>query len=154
MSARPSPRGFSLIEVLVALTVLAVGLMGVAKLFVVTIQGNASATSRLYAVNLGADLADRIRANRTGGAAYAGAPTNYSCAGGALRATLCTPTQMAANDLYLWKSQISTLMPAGATGTVTYAAGNTNLPSTYTITLAWKEAGTGQALSYAVRVVI
>ena len=109
------PRGFSLVEVLVALVVLAIGLIGVAKLFVVTIQGNASATSRLYAVNLGADLADRIRANRTAGVAYAGSPASYSCTGGALRATLCTPAQMAADDLNLWQTQVRSQLPPGAT---------------------------------------
>ena len=106
-------RGFSLVEVLVALVVLAIGLIGVAKLFVVTIQGNASATSRLYAVNLGADLADRIRANRTAGVAYAGSPASYGCTGGALKATLCTPAQMAADDLNLWQTQLRALLPAG-----------------------------------------
>ena len=34
------------------------------------------------------------------------------------------------------------------------SAGGTNLPSTYTITLSWPEAGTGQSLSYTLRVVI
>lgn len=154
LTSRTSTRGFTLVEVLVALIVLAIGLIGVAKLYVVTIQGNASATSRLYAVNLGSDLADRIRANRTGGSAYAGAAANNSCSGGALRATLCTSAQMAAHDLYLWQAQIAALMPPGTTGTVAYVSGGTNLPATYTITLAWREAGTGQQLSYAVRVVI
>ena len=152
MKARTA--GFTLVEVLVALVVLSIGLLGVAKLFVVTIQGNASATSRLYAVNLTADLADRIRANRSAGAAYAGTPANYACSGGALRATLCSPTQMAANDLWLWQTQVTSMMPSGATGTVAYVAGGANMPATYTITLSWREAGTGQLLSYALRVVI
>ena len=147
-------RGLSLIEVLVALVILAIGLLGVAKLYVVTIQGNASATSRLYAVNLGSDLADRIRANRTGGSAYAGSAANNNCSGGALRANLCSPTQMAAHDLYLWRAQIAALMPPGTSGSVSVATGGTNLPSTYTITLSWQEAGSGQSLSYALRVVI
>ena len=58
-------RGFTLVEMLIALVVLSIGMLGVAKLFVLTLQGNASATSRLYAVNLTSDLADRIRAYLT-----------------------------------------------------------------------------------------
>ena len=151
---RTAQAGFTLVEVLVALVVLSIGLLGVAKLYVVTIQGNASATSRLYAVNLASDLADRIRANRTAGSAYAGTAATNSCSGGALRATLCSSAQMAAHDLYLWQAQIAALMPPGTTGSVAVATGGTNLPSTYTVTLAWREAGTGQQLSYTVRVVI
>jgi type IV pilus assembly protein PilV len=147
-------QGFTLIEVLVALVVLAIGLIGVAKLFVVTIQGNASASSRLYAVNLTADLADRIRANRTGGAAYGGAAADYSCVGGVVGAVQCAPAQMAATDLYVWQAQIASTLPPGATGTVTYAAAGTNLPATYTIAVRWLEAGSGQSLSYTLRVII
>jgi len=151
---RRTARGFTLVEVLVALVVLALGLLGVAKLFVVTIRGNASATSRLYAVNLAADLGDRIRANRTAGIAYAGSAKDYGCIGGTVGAIQCSPAQMAATDLAQWHRQIASTWPSGATGTVTYASGGTGLPATYTITVAWLEAGTGQSLSYAVRVII
>jgi Tfp pilus assembly protein PilV len=131
-------------------------LLGVAKLYVVTIQGNASATSRLYAVNLTSDLADRIRANRTGGAAYAGTAANYGCSGGiwSTSVTLCTSAQMAAHDLYLWQAQIAALMPPGTVGAVSVTPAGNNLPSTYTITLSWREPGNGQTLSYTARVVI
>jgi type IV pilus assembly protein PilV len=147
-------RGFTLVEALAALVVLAIGLLGVAKLFLLTIRGNASTTSRLYAVNLAADLADRIRANRTAGSAYAGAGTDYGCVGGVMGATLCTPAQMAATDLLLWQRQISGIWPSGASGTVSYTAGGTGLPSTYAINVAWLEAGSGQSLSYTLQVIL
>jgi type IV pilus assembly protein PilV len=162
LSAKSNPprrpaasRGFTLIELLVALVVLSVGMLGIAKLFVVTLQGNASATSRLYAVNLATDLADRIRANRTAGIAYAGGGANNNCVGGVIGAVTCTPAQMAANDLLLWQQQVAATWPAGgAAANVLFVAGAPNTPNTYTITINWQEQGTGQQLSYVLNVQI
>ena len=77
-------RGFSLIEMMVAMVVLSIGMLGIANLFVVTLQANSSATSRQLANNLLGDIADRIRSNRTAIAAYAAAGANNNCAGSAL----------------------------------------------------------------------
>jgi len=60
-------RGFSLIEVLVALVVLSVGLLGLAALQSTATQFNASAYTRSQATLLAYDMADRIRANRQAG---------------------------------------------------------------------------------------
>lgn len=149
-------RGFTLVEMLIALVVLSIGLLGTAKLFVYTLQGNASASSRLIAVNLVGDLADKIRANRTGGAAYAGAAASNNCAGGTIGTTNCTPAQMAADDLFQWNAQIGSAWPGNvATGAVAYvAAAGANLPATYRITLNWQEQGTGQTLTYTLTVQI
>lgn len=148
--------GFSLIELMVALVVLSIGLLGAAKLFIVTLQGNASATSRMMAVNLVGDLGDRIRANRTAGAAYAGAAANNLCAVGAIGAHSCTPTQMAANDLYLWNAQVASTWPGGSpTSTVVYTAPvSAGLPGNYLITVTWTEPRTSQTLSFALNVMI
>jgi type IV pilus assembly protein PilV len=77
-SARPTrarhERGFSLIEVLVALVVLSVGLLGLAALQSTAAQFNASAYTRSQATILAYDIADRIRANRQ--AALGGAYTS------------------------------------------------------------------------------
>ena len=80
MSARRSmyanrlgQRGFTIVEALVALVVLAVGMLGIASLYVTTLRASGSAMSRMQAINLASDLGDRIRANRTAEAAYAGA---------------------------------------------------------------------------------
>jgi type IV pilus assembly protein PilV len=149
-------RGFSLVEVLVALVVLSIGLLGAARLFVVTLQGNASAESRLLALNLAEDIADRIRANRSAGTAYAGTPaTSNTCATGAISATVvCTPAAMAANDLYLWQQSITNTLAPGSTGTITVIPGTAGAPSSYGITLNWPEQSTGQTLTYTLNVQI
>src|SRR5690242_253194 len=100
--------GFSLVEVLVALVVLGVGLLGMASLYVTTLQANGTAISRTQAVNLATDLAERIRANPNGKANYAPAtaPTAaIGCYTGVV--TNCTPAQIASDDLFIWRQQVT-----------------------------------------------
>src|SRR5437879_7552951 len=77
------PRGFTMVEMLVALVVLAVGMLGVAILFGISLHSGSSAISRMQAVNLAADIADRNRANRRAGItpnnAYGGAAADNGC---------------------------------------------------------------------------
>ena len=148
--------GFTLVEMLIALVVLSIGLLGAAKLFIVTLQGNAGAESRLAAVNLASDIGDRIRANRAAGAAYTAAAANNGCAVGAIGTVTCTAAQMAANDLYQWNAQIATVWPGGvATGAIVYTAPVTPaLPGTYAITVSWPDQGANQTLSYVLTVQI
>ncbi|WP_019339727.1 type IV pilus modification protein PilV [Stutzerimonas stutzeri] len=56
--------GATLIEVLIAMMVLAIGLLGLAGLQATSIQSNHSAYYRSQATLLAGDLADRMRANR------------------------------------------------------------------------------------------
>jgi type IV pilus assembly protein PilV len=169
---RRAAAGFTLIEMLVALVVLGIGMLGIGKLFLYTLQGNASATSRTIAVNFAADLADRIRANRSAQAAYAGAsPITAApapvCIGGALSLVpVCTPAQMAAYDLYQWDQQVrctgqtsttatATCWAAGPSWSVVYTANPAGLgPNAYAITLNWLEPSTGQQLNYTLNVQI
>lgn len=134
-----SQAGFSIVEVMVALMVLAVGMLGIASLYVTTLRSSGSAISRMQAVNLASDLADRIRANRFARAAYAGTPAAHDCSG----STDCSEQDMAANDLFLWHQQIDDLLPGVRGGDVTYEAGAANVPDTYTITVSWSEPGSG-----------
>ena len=124
-----------MVEVLVALVVLAVGMLGVASLFGISLHSGSSAITRMQAVNLATDLADRIRANRRAGNSYAGAAANNGCTGAG--AVSCGPAQMAADDLYWWQRQLSrAIVGAAATGTVVFTPGT---PPTYTITVSWNE---------------
>jgi type IV pilus assembly protein PilV len=109
--------------------------LGVASLFATSMHAGSSAIARMQAVSLATDIADRIRANRRAGAAYAGAAANNNCDGAG--SVSCTPAQMAANDMFLWNRQVLLAFPGGtATGTVTFVDGT---PATYTIALSWTE---------------
>lgn len=56
-------RGFSLLEVMIAVLVLSVGLLGLAALQSFSLQNNQSANYRTHATNLAYELIDSIRAN-------------------------------------------------------------------------------------------
>ncbi|MEE9141163.1 MAG: type IV pilus modification protein PilV [Gammaproteobacteria bacterium] len=156
MQSRTS-KGFTLIEVLVALTVLSVGMLGMAALFVEAVSSGRVALARTQAVNLVADLADRIRANSTAVLEYdtfggaTGAPQNNNCSG--VAPVDCTPQQMAQHDLFQWLAAIGATLPAptaNTAGTVQVTAA-TN-PNTYVITVNWSEPTAGGDLSYVLTV--
>jgi type IV pilus assembly protein PilV len=135
-------RGFTLVETMVALVVLAVGMLGIAGLYVTTLKSGGGAIYRMQAVNLAADLADRIRTNRGANVAYAGAAADNNCYGAA--SVDCAPALMAANDLFVWQQQVAAILPNGNANVVVVGAA---VPFTYTITINWTESG-GAALSY------
>lgn len=138
-------KGFTLIEVLIAMLVLAVGLLGLAGLQASSLSSNQSAYNRSQATQLAYDLADRVRANASAAALtrYIGAiPTagTTTC----LNTTGCTPTQMAANDLFEWNSAVSSTLPSGA-GSIAVAAG------VYTITINWTDDQNGNGPNFQTR---
>jgi type IV pilus assembly protein PilV len=142
--------GFTMVEALVALVVLAVGMLGISSLYITTLRASSSAISRMHAINLAGDIGDRIRANRTAGVAYDTGRSpiaNNNCSGGAVGAVICTPAQLAADDLFRWRQQIAQTWPGGANavGQVVYQA---TTPATYQITISWQEPGEPQPLSY------
>ena len=79
----PSNRnsGFTLIEVLIALIIMSVGMLGIAGLYVHSMKAGSTSLFRHHAVTLAGDVADRIRANPRAGAAYALAGANNNCVG-------------------------------------------------------------------------
>jgi type IV pilus assembly protein PilV len=97
--------GFTLIEVLIAMLVLALGLVGLAGLQVTSLRNNLSAYNRSQATQLAYDLADRMRANIPGVATYmtgtAGVIANCKNTIG------CSPIEMATNDLYEWNCSVA-----------------------------------------------
>jgi type IV pilus assembly protein PilV len=139
--------GFGLVESLVALVVISVGMIGIAGLYAQGLRTSGTALYRTIAVELAADMADRIRANRLGNAAYGGAAANGNCDAGGN--TDCTIAAMAAHDLLAWQAQVSAQLPDGA-GVVQHAV---TTPPTYTIRVAWQEIGAGVlTLELAVRI--
>jgi type IV pilus assembly protein PilV len=124
--------GFSLVEVLIALIIMSVGMLGIAGLYVQSMQAGRTSVFRHHAVTLAGDVADRIRANPTAGVAYAAAAgANNNCVGGGAD---CDVGQMAANDIDLWQTQAQGSLPAGR---VEVIFNDAVIPPTYQITVRW-----------------
>lgn len=142
-------KGFTLVEVLVALVVLSVGMLGIAALYLDGLRAGRTAVYRSAAVTLAADMADRIRANATAGVAYAG--TGPGAAGGCVNGDVdCTADELAADDWSDWSRELGSRLPEGATGEVLV---DVAAPApTYTITVAWPEPGQEQPASYTMTV--
>ena len=127
--------GFSLVEVLITLVIMSVGMLGIAGLYVQSLQAGRTSMFRHHAVTLAGDVADRIRANPLAKADYTDAEgANSNCVLGGVD---CTSAEMAANDIFLWKAQAEESLPSGD---VTIAFTDGAMPS-YTITVSWVEPG-------------
>lgn len=142
-------RGFTLIEVLVALLVLSFGLLGLAALQTVGLRYNHQSYMRSQAVYQVYDIIDRIRANAIGKTAgyYDNIPINAAPATIAVNCStsLCTPQQLAAYDISKWKTATGLVIAQGKAG-ITRTVGTTKR----TITLQWKEQDLN--MDYAVEV--
>lgn len=103
------PRGVSLIEVLVAVLVLSVGLLGVAGLQLSALRGNQGAYERSVATITASSIAERMLANRT--RALAG---DYNLAMGGANCPAPGGATLAQQDLANW---IREMRGIGALGT-------------------------------------
>ena len=129
MNRAQRQHGAPLIEVLVAMFILAIGLLGLAGLQAVSVQSNQGAYYRSQATILAADIADRMRANR--GAALAGDYAQSSPP-----STISAPSDTstpAQRDLAEWNNRLATSLPQG-TGTIVTSS------NIVTISISWNDA--------------
>jgi type IV pilus assembly protein PilV len=150
-----SARGFSLIEVMVALIVLSVGLLGIARMQSLAMSSTAVASKRSLAAIEAASLAAAMHANRgywTNGdpsnATIAIAGTTFTFTGAALLSAAgspncnqggaqapCTPVNLAAFELRQWAANLNSMLPSDGV-TVTCGA---ITPVSCTINITWQE---------------
>lgn len=133
-----------MIEVLVALVVLALGLLGFALLQTMNLRYTQSANYRTQATNLAYDLLDQMRANRLSAAQYAGA----TFVAGSVSGNDCSrPTAdvTVAESIARWQCQVVDALGAEARATVTYATG------TATVTISWGERVSDDDTTFIVR---
>lgn len=97
--------GFTLIEVLIAVVVLAAGLLGLAALQTTTLSNNQSAYFRSQATQLAYDISDRMRSNQAG--VTAGNYNDAAATADDCEANICTPAQMAGYDLNRWNAALT-----------------------------------------------
>jgi type IV pilus assembly protein PilV len=152
-AGRGRAHGFSLIEVMVALVVISIGLLGIAKMQALAYASTSTAGLRSLAAIEAASLASAMRANRPYWAAGA-APVPITITGTTISdATLaataaaanyctpagtvpCNPATLAAYDLHRWAAALSALLP---NPTATISCPTVVTPITCTIQVNWSE---------------
>lgn len=149
-------QGFTLLEVLIALLIFSLGLLGMAGLMVLSVRTNQSAYLRTQASFLAQSMIDRIRANLGQIDTYA---TSYPitgsdpCASGAV----CSPADIATHDAVLWSTQLSDSLPNasaeiqcdGALLGVGTQVGIAPLDGQCTMTIQWSESSLDRSSSAA-----
>jgi len=144
--------GFTLVEVLVALVVMTVGMLGIAALYVEGLRMSRTSIYRMNAVNLAADMAERIRTNPSVPADYAGngPGAENDCVNGV---NACTEQELAEDDWWRWRAAMTENMPPDTAGDI---AVNDAINGTdqYDITVTWPETGAAAPISYTLVVVV
>jgi type IV pilus assembly protein PilV len=152
-----SPDGFSLVEVMVALVVISIGLLGIAKMQALALSSTGTAKMRSLAAIEAASLASTMRADRTywsaigatltvsvantgvvtaaPGATVIAAPAS-NCAS---VAPACTSAQIAAQDLNDWAQTLINILPGGSAVVQCKVDATGANPVSCSIELTWKE---------------
>lgn len=104
MSPADRTLGYSLIEIMVALVVLSIGLLGLARMQLTGLRYANSAAQRFEAVSSAHEILERMRVNRA--SALSGA---YNVAVGSASAA----SGRARSDVDEWKTVLATALPAG-----------------------------------------
>ena len=106
-------RGVTMLEILIAILIISVGLLGTAGLQAVSLRASVAANERTTATLLAYDALDRIRANMTG--FTAGAYSNYIATQHANCLTLagCTAQELAQHDMWEWNNSIALALNQG-----------------------------------------
>ncbi|WHZ19229.1 MAG: hypothetical protein OJF55_001378 [Rhodanobacteraceae bacterium] len=142
-----------MLEVLIAILVFSLGVIGLAGLLIFAIQSNHVAYLRTQATFLAHNMAARMGANPAGlwagdyNGNYPVSASTASCSAG------CNPQQLANYDMAQWSTQLTTFLP-NVSGNITCSTTGLNyVPNgtqvdmrppyggTCTMTLSWNEAG-------------
>ena len=164
--------GFTLIEILIAVVIFSIGLLGLAGMQIRGSEGTSMAYFRSQATLIANDMAERLHANRSGAYddnAYAAmdssgvcgqaAPNPFCATRGNTPGASCSPAQMAAFDLYTLACSADELLPS-ASITVTcndHDAGDGDActaGSAHTVTVSWNEVSGGKSQPSDVTLVV
>ena len=146
-------RGFSLLELLVSLTIFSVGLLGIAGLQVLSKQASYEGQQRTIASQVAYGVLEDMRTNGSGVSIYVAVP---DLGGGKLAAlpvsdcrdpnVPCSPAQKAVHDLWYWERIVDGAQEMGVEG----AAGGVMMPTVcvdgpgggiagfYAVSVAWR----------------
>ncbi|MCP5132161.1 MAG: type IV pilus modification protein PilV [Gammaproteobacteria bacterium] len=131
--SRSVVQGFTLMEVLVAVIVLSIGLLGLASLQAVGLRNNQSALLRSQSTVLAYEAVDRMRANRSA-ALNGNYNTDFSTSALTCVSNPTLSGTIAQIDLIQWKNSLACSLPSGD-GKIERGTGNL-----FTISVRWDDS--------------
>jgi len=152
-SLRAAQHGFTIIEVMVALVVMSIGLLGISSLYLETLRANRTSQLRGQAIDLVNDIADRIRANRRGRDAYVKEVPATITPGGCDVSKAYKPDELAKDDVQCWVNTVIRRLPADENGlppktSIGVVKATAGTLDRYTVRIEWKEPSQPDPLSY------
>ncbi len=131
-------KGFTIIEVLVAMVILSIGVLGLGVLQLTAVQNTQGGYLRSQATILAYDMIDSMRANipAVAGGDYSitflqATPVAVDCYGPVAN---CTTRQMAISDLNRWRNVLGNYLPSGS-GQVSTV--NVGITTQVTVAVTW-----------------
>lgn len=139
--------GFSLLEVMIAVVIMSVGMLGIAALQTTSSVFTESSMHRGQAATLAVEIVERMRVNVTeakaGNYDISGLPTlTINCIGPSKD---CSTSEMKDHDLRVWSGRVAALLPSGD-ATINSGADNGTDPVDITVTLQWDDSRGRNAL--------
>ena len=104
-------KGFTLIEVLISMIILAIGLLGLASLQIIALRESQDAFTMQQAILLATDMQARMRSNSGIDWLTISPNTSDTC----IKSNACTKAQLASNDYGEWTRNAQKNLPANAT---------------------------------------
>lgn len=154
-------KGFSLLEVLIAVLIFSIGLIGIAGLLVIATSADHGAYQRTQVAYLAQSMVDRMSANPIGVWNGSYNDDEYPLTISQSCATGCNPAQIALHDQEQWSNQLRTFLPDPSasiqctSASAGFAPTSTNIGSrppyggSCTMTITWKDRGFGDSSARA-----
>lgn len=139
-------KAFSLLEVLIALVIMSIGMLGIARMLLISHKSTSSSYLRQQAIQSGYDIIDRMRANRplalsgnynTNNLVTSGAPSIPNAPSTDCTSAICSPTQLAIYDIWYWLAHDVSQLPNGCGAVIAVAAG---VNTVVTVTVQWDDS--------------
>ena len=141
-------RGFTLLEALLGFLILSIGMLGIASLQAFSLKAGKTSVYGSVAMMKVDELFESMRINNSAAAlaayaaAGAGVGIDNSCSG----VTICTDVQLAQDDVFWWKQNLTDNLPASAATSVTVTPSALSQIATVQVDVTWwerKKDGTG-----------
>lgn len=147
--------GFTLLEVLVSIVVFSIGLIGIAKLQIVSKQSSYDSLQRVIATSLVQSIVDRMRSNGTELATYVTTDGSSTLGGGTISTeptptcvagNTCTALQLALHDRWEIEQAVDGVAETNggnsvgglASPTICLTGSSSGAAGVYTVALAWR----------------